>query len=385
MTASKPPVRLLLVEDNPDDADILTAMLDEATSGGFSVTNAESLAECLSLLQAPGRGGSFDLVLLDLSLPDSVGLETLRQVLSAAGRVPVVLLTGMDDEALGVEALYAGAQDYLVKGRIEVTGIMRAIRYAIERKRIEEYKDDLLSLISHELRTPMHQIVGNATLLKSELVGPLNDRQRHHLDLLLAGAERMGELIEELLDNALIRSGRVELSPTPVEYADVVGEAVGLIRNRAEMAGVGLDVRIEGSISLRIDARRMVQVLSNLLTNAIKFTPRGGQISIRARQEPGGLLTEVIDTGVGLQPEVAARVFDRFYQADMTASRPAGGIGLGLAMSKAVVEAHGGTIGVESQPGSGSTFWFLLPSERLATPAASGREDGRADGGSPGG
>lgn len=361
MTDSPYSIRLLLVEDNPDDAEILSLMLQESPALRFEIKYAESLAECLAALAGLEGRAEFDLVLLDLSLPDSVGMDTLRQVLRVAGRVPVVLLTGLDDEALGIEALYAGAQDYLVKGRIETGLVLRAIRYAIERKRIEEYKDDLLSIISHELRTPLHHIIGNGSLLNSEIVGGLSERQKFHVERLLAGATRMQELVEDLLDNARVRSGRLELSAAHVKYADVVDEAIALVQSRAEEAGVELVTGVEVNSRVRLDSRRVVQVLSNLLTNAIKFTPRGGKITVKASLGQDALLTEVCDTGVGLRPEIAVRVFDRFYQADMTLSRPAGGVGLGLSISKAVVEAHGGTIGVDSRPGQGSTFWFSLP------------------------
>ncbi len=354
-------IRILLVEDNPDDADLLLLMLRAASNVQFEITQAETLGECLDALSGPIAAKKFDLVLLDLSLPDSIGVDTLRQVLARCHGIPVVLLTGLDDEALGIEALYAGAQDYLVKGQVDNATLMRAIRYAIERQRIEDYRDDLLAVVSHELRTPLHHIIGNASILRGELVGPLNDRQMHHLERLEVGATRMQELVEDLLDNARLRIGRLELAAAEVFYSDLIEEAIGMAQARADQAGIVLESRVDVPNQVNIDARRVLQVLSNLIGNAIKFSQRGGRIMIDARLRPDALITEVSDTGEGLGPEVASRVFDRFYQADMTSTRMAGGVGLGLSISKAVVEAHGGAIGVRSKPGHGSTFWFSLP------------------------
>jgi signal transduction histidine kinase len=225
----------------------------------------------------------------------------------------------------------------------------------------DRVKDEFLSVISHELRTPLNFIMGFASILEDGVSGPLNAEQLGHMTKIVNGADRMLLLVNDLLDFAKLQSGMFDLEPMPTDYAQLVAEAVMLMRPLADQKPVSLTVSVEVAGPVVVDGPRVTQMITNLVANAIKFTDAGGRVEVRARLRDGELLTEVVDTGVGIAAADVPKLFKRFQQIEMGATRKAGGTGLGLAITKALVEAHGGRIGVESQPGLGSTFWFLLP------------------------
>jgi PAS domain S-box-containing protein len=226
---------------------------------------------------------------------------------------------------------------------------------------LDRYKDEFLSVISHELRTPLNFITGFASTLEDEVQGPLNEAQRVAVGKILSGSDRMLMLVDDLLDFAKLQSGRFEIAPEPTPYAGLVEEVLGLLGPLADQKGLTLGVASLPDCAPVVDPSRIAQVLTNLVGNAIKFTDAGGDIRVQAFVRDGRLVTEVTDTGWGIAPEDVPKLFQRFQQLDMSHTRKAGGTGLGLAIAKALVESHGGSIGVESAPGRGSTFWFSLP------------------------
>ena len=225
----------------------------------------------------------------------------------------------------------------------------------------DRYKDEFLSVISHELRTPLNFITGFASILDDEVAGPLNETQQSYIQKIMSGADRMLELVNNLLDMSRIEAGKLHIEPEITHYAPIVEEAIAPLRPLSDQKDVSLTLDIQEDADLVMDSRRLTQVLTNLVDNAIKFTPTGGRITVRVRREGDAVLTEVADTGPGIAPESIPKLFRPFSQVDMSSTRRVGGSGLGLTISKALVEAHGGTIGVQSTPGEGSTFWFTLP------------------------
>jgi signal transduction histidine kinase len=171
----------------------------------------------------------------------------------------------------------------------------------------------------------------------------------------------MLELVNNLLDMSRIQAGKLHIEPELTAYAPIIEDALAPLRPLSDQKHLALMRDIQTDPDLMVDARRLTQVLTNLVDNAIKFTPEGGRITVRVREAAGEVLTEVIDTGPGIAEESIAKLFRPFSQVDMSSTRRVGGSGLGLTISKALVEAHGGQIGVHSQPGEGSTFWFTLP------------------------
>jgi PAS domain S-box-containing protein len=230
---------------------------------------------------------------------------------------------------------------------------------------LDRYKDEFLSVISHELRTPLNFIMGFASILEDDPA--VDETRRSYVTKILSGADRMLHLVNDLLDVARLNAGKVVLDKEPARYGELVDHVLGTLKPLADEKRLTLTATLEVPERVMVDGLRIIQVLTNLVGNAIKFTPEGGTITVKAFQRGGELLTEVQDTGCGIDPEHAAVVFERFIQVDMSATRQAGGAGLGLAISKGLVEAHGGSIGVASQLGEGSTFWFALPLEPVPT------------------
>lgn len=237
-----------------------------------------------------------------------------------------------------------------------------------ELREVDTLKDQFLSVVSHELRTPINAITGFGSILEDEIAGPLTEPQHRYLGKLLDGANALLALVNDLLDMSRIQAGKFHLTPQPTHFPLIVHDALANLQPLADRKQQLLHNEVPGDLpELVADAQRINQVLINLVGNAIKFTPDGGTITVRACLERAPstgapvLRCEVHDTGPGIAPENLPRLFKQFGQLDMSSTRKAGGTGLGLSISKALVEAHGGQINVESQVGRGSTFWFTLP------------------------
>lgn len=227
--------------------------------------------------------------------------------------------------------------------------------------RADRYKDEFLAALSHELRTPLSEVIGFACMLADGDLGPLSPAQLGALGQVLSGADRLDETTAELIELSRIQAGKLQLVLAPMFYAPLVEAALHDARPKAAEKGIRLDVAVDVPGEVTVDGERIVEVLHHLLDNALKFTPSGGEIRLRAFLDQDRLVTEVRDTGPGIAAEDLPKLFHRFQQLDMSSTRPAGGLGMGLAISKAIVEAHGGRIGVMSEPGKGSRFWFSLP------------------------
>jgi PAS domain S-box-containing protein len=239
-------------------------------------------------------------------------------------------------------------------------------------QRADQLKDQFLSILSHELRTPLNAIQGFGSVLEDELAGPLSALQHNYLAKMMGGADLLLALVSDLLDMSRIQAGKFTIAFEPVRFEDVANSVAGSLASLAAQKQLGLALDVAPDLPpLTADAQRVGQVLTNLISNAIKFTPAGGQVHVTARQERDHVLCEIVDTGEGIRPDDLPRLFQRFTQLDMSTTRRAGGTGLGLSICKAIVEAHGGHIGVRSELDKGSTFWFTLPfNPPAATPDA---------------
>ena len=226
-----------------------------------------------------------------------------------------------------------------------------------------KHKSDFLANMSHELRTPLNAIVGFSQVLKQKLFGEVNEKQDEYLDDILSSADHLLALINDILDLSKVEAGQVELEVELFPLREALERGVVMVRERATKNGVQLQLELDPAVDLvEGDERRIRQVVFNLLSNAVKFTPQGGQVTFR-RQRDGEVMVAVRDTGPGIAPEDQERIFEEFQQArDTNGERPEG-TGLGLALSRSLVELHGGRIWVESEPGKGSTFTFTLPGE----------------------
>jgi signal transduction histidine kinase len=237
-----------------------------------------------------------------------------------------------------------------------------ALQAAYDRlQRSDRHKDEFLAIVSHELRTPLNFVIGFTSFLQDGVGGRLNPEQQGYADRAMAGAERLRDLVTDLVDYARILSGKLTLDPVPTPYGMLLDEAIERIRPQAEAKAIQVVADTGEPGLIVIDGYWMALALNKLLDNAVHFTPEGGRIVLRASQGPDRLRTEVTDSGPGVPLDEQWNIFRHFQQADMSSTRTSGGLGLGLAISKGVIEAHNGRIGVESRPGTGSTFWFELP------------------------
>ncbi len=236
----------------------------------------------------------------------------------------------------------------------------RELALANERlKELDKLKSDFVSMVSHELRTPLAAMRTSAQVLE---VADLNtETKKEMLDIILRNIDRLTNLVNDLLDLSRIESGRMELKFERVSLDSVIADSIESVRQTAIEKGIALNIELPKDLApVKADREKLTQVIINLLNNAVKFTPRGGEISIKASELNGQVEVRVSDTGIGIPPEDLNRVFDRFYQVDSTLTREAGGTGLGLAICKGIIEAHNGEIWAESEPGKGSTFIFTL-------------------------
>ncbi|MDB5099207.1 MAG: hypothetical protein JWM80_3628 [Cyanobacteria bacterium RYN_339] len=225
---------------------------------------------------------------------------------------------------------------------------------------VDELKSGFVSAVSHDLRTPLTSIQGYAEFLEDGIGGTLTAQQREYVNQIMLGSARLEHLVDDLLDFARIEAGTFQLRWEHVELAGKASEIAESLRPIVQEHAQRLDLELgERDGVVWMDPHRIGQVLTNFLSNAIKFTPRGGRLALRVRHQDGRLRCEVEDTGPGIAAADLPLLFKRFSQLGQ--GREKGGTGLGLAISKAIVDAHGGEIGVDSQPGNGSIFWFTLP------------------------
>jgi signal transduction histidine kinase/HAMP domain-containing protein len=224
------------------------------------------------------------------------------------------------------------------------------------------HKSEFLSNMSHELRTPLNAIIGFSEVLLERMFGEMNEKQEDYLKDIHSSGQHLLSLINDILDLAKVEAGRMELNPTTFDLSAAIDNALTLIRERAMHHGIALATEIDSQLGeLNADERKLKQILLNLLSNAVKFTPEGGKITVGARRLRDMVEIAVNDTGIGIAPKDQAAVFEEFKQVGRDYTRKAEGTGLGLALTRKLVELHGGVMRLESEPGKGSTFSFTLP------------------------
>jgi signal transduction histidine kinase len=480
------PINVLLIEDNPDDAFLFRESLGRYNSTPFKIEHADRLSLGMERI----GHDSFDVAVLDLSLPDSDGIDTLRQFLSIAPNRPTVVLTGLEDAETGARAIAAGAQDYLFKGRLDGDVLARTLLFAMERAELTdeiqgylleiqaneerlreiirrtvdgivvldshglvrfanpaaeellarsldeldgeplhlprpygafeevrlvsardetrvveirevditwerkpaflislrdvtqrvmaeqqleqtrreqmELKDHFLSHVSHELGTPIAAVIDFVTILLDDLAGKLKQKQREFLEIALNNARQLEAMIGDLLEITRFRLGKLPVYPQPVALSPIIHGAVASLRGKAERAKARISAAVPGDLPEALaDPDRVVQVLLNLLDNAVKFAP-GGAVEVKASMAPDGenLQVEVSDTGCGMRAEEVDRAFDYLYQGETGQVGSRKGLGLGLHICKTLLARQHGKIWAESELGVGTTFTFSLPNFR---------------------
>jgi signal transduction histidine kinase len=365
-------LQILVVEDNQGDVRLLREMLSCERPGEFELTHVSRLDEA----EAHLAKGGVDIILLDMGLPDGRGMDTVRRTHAAASGVPIIVLTGLDDEAIATEAMTQGAQDYMIKGQIESRALPRALRHAIERFRMREesdrmrsrqmqLKDEFFSHVSHELRSPLTVIRQFVTILADRLAGDLNPEQGQYLEVILRNVKQLQSMVDDLFEVTGIGAGKLRIDLESASVPEAVAYTVNSLQGAAKAKGITLSSDMRGELpAVYADPMRLRQALVILADNAIKFTPANGTVKIHARrldEDANRLILEVSDSGCGISPEMCERIFERLFQAQDPSAAGRKGLGLGLYICKELVTRQGGQIRVQSACGQGTVFSITFP------------------------
>ncbi|MBI5764541.1 MAG: hybrid sensor histidine kinase/response regulator [Planctomycetes bacterium] len=380
--------KVLLVEDNDGDARLVQLRLGECCKDCYEIRIAKTLAEASQQLHSD----RFDVALVDLSLPDSQGQNTLRKLRRGHPRLPIVVLTGLRDDATALDALSGGAQDYLVKGDVCGDSIDRSIRYAIERQQIidenvnlvndaitaaEQLKKQNTRLaelydtahqfvdnVSHEFRTPLTVIKEFASIVRDGLVGPVNDEQANCLSMVADRVDDLTYMVNDMLDTSRIKAGLMGVCRRKATVADIIEHIRPVLERKALANNIGLAVELDPNLpNVLCDPEKVGRIIVNLTVNALKFCNVKGQVRLGARpdEDPSLVRISVTDNGPGISEENLTGIFERFRQLDSSPAAQKQGFGLGLNIVRELVFLNLGEVTVESKLGEGSTFAFTIP------------------------
>jgi signal transduction histidine kinase len=369
---------LLIVDDDEIVRSLMRAALEQ---DGFTVTEATDgqAAFDLCVKRQP------DLMIADVVMPGKDGFELCRDLRQRpeTAHLPILMATGLDDTPSIEKAYECGATDFISKP-ISWLILSHRVRYMLraahafeelranqkiliaakaEAETANKSKTEFLANMSHELRTPLNAIIGFSTLMRDHLHGSLAPEYHEYSGIIMESGEHLLSIINSVLDIAKAESNRLVLDRQEVEVEPIVRFSSGMFAEIAEKAGVSYEVELDTNLPrLYADAAKLRQVLINLLSNAIKFTPTGGKVRLKVESDQdGGIAFLVQDTGIGIKPEHIKIALTPFGQVDTKLARKFDGVGLGLPLSKKLVELHGGTLNIASKPGKGTTIAVRLP------------------------
>lgn len=359
-----------------DSTEAVGQFLSEVgTPRGAELTCAASIAEALELF----RPGAFDLVLLDIVQVDGDGMSLLRELRRLDDDCVLVVLTGQGGGRLVTEAMRAGADAYVEKQHLAAGGaneyLFDALAHAFEhragaiaRRRLETMKTDFYSMVTHDLRNPAGNVLVSLKLLRTGKAGPLTPQQQQLLDLAFRSAGKFVGLINDYLDFAKMDAGYLRLDRAECDLMAVIRASADMARPQCEVKGLTLTVSGPERLLALIDAAKVEQVVDNLISNAVKYTPDGGRVEVRVEPGNGRATIEVHDSGVGIPADQLGSLFSKYHRVPGQATAGISGTGLGLMIIKEIVQAHGGTVAARSAgAGQGTVFVVDLP---LGTTAA---------------
>ncbi len=377
-------LNILLIEDTPSDAALVRKILQPTFP---TVTWVQSLTEATTALDET----EFGIVLADLGLPDSSGLDTVTRLVDHSSACPIIVLTGQDDDSLGVKAIHEGAADYLPKTQLNAAVIHRTIPYAIERFRLTkqnleanrslqaknerlakmyQMSQQFVDNVSHEFRTPLTVIREFASIIRDGIDGPVTEPQKNRLNTLVSRADDLSSMVNDLLDTSRLEAGLIKTCRKSHNVMDIVTKVEKMLQSRAAGKNITLVSQCDSDdLVVFCDEEKLGRVLINLIVNAIKFTPEGGRIQVSATQaDKDRIQISVSDNGPGIAPDDLTRIFERFQQAEahhrMAACK---GFGLGLSIARSLATLNLGSLKVESEQGKGSQFSVMVPVANVAS------------------
>ncbi len=390
-------IHILLVEDSPSDAHLLRKIFLHASQEEWQMSHVERLSEAIDAIRENSlptlddsqiesrKQRRFDLVLLDLSLPDSTGLDTLKEFRAAVFDIPVVVLTGLDDEDLALQALAEGAQDYLVKDQLTIQRLVRAIRYAIERSEIinklreseertrqallqeqelNELKSNFVAMVSHEFRTPMNTIRTSVDILEYNSDKLTDERKTKYFDRIQNAINQMLQLLDEILFLSKTEAAKLEYKPAPLNLENFCSELTDILQFSAGNQH-SIIFTCQGEYTqAQMDEDLLSCIFTNLLSNAIKYSPHNSTIWFNLICKDDLATFQVKDEGIGIPLKDQSRLFQTFYRASNVGLIE--GTGLGLSIVKKCVDLHGGHIQLESEQDIGTTVIVTLPLNSFA-------------------
>jgi len=343
---------ILIVDDNPANVLLLVRML---AARGY---NPRSVLSGKLALQA-AREEPPDLILLDVAMPEMNGYQVCEQLKSDAALedIPVIFISALSETIDKVKAFHVGGVDYVTKP-FQFEEVYARVQTHLRMRRLEKLRDDLTHMVVHDLRNPLTVIFGILELLEDSESQTLTAATRGLVTDARRSTKEMITMISSILDVGKMRAGEMRLQCEPCEIGTLLSGIVAATKPFPENRTVTLDAE-ETPLTLTVDIGLIRRVIQNLLNNALKYAPSGGEVCIAVTSSASEVRIAVTDTGSGIAPEQHQRIFEMYGQIEDRQNRV--GTGLGLAFCKLAVEAHGGHIGVESEIGKGSTFWFTLP------------------------
>ncbi|MEC4819991.1 MAG: ATP-binding protein [Scytonema sp. PMC 1069.18] len=385
-------IHILLVEDSPSDARLLRQIFLHSGQEEWQIEHIERLSEAIDMCKSESHtisGDSalmsvyqckFNVILLDLSLPDSTGLDTVKEFRKAVPDIPIVVLTGFDDEELALQALAEGAQDYIFKDNMTIQLLSRAIRYAIQRGKIfqqlresekrtrealakeqelNQLKSNFVAMVSHEFRTPMSIIRTSADLLENYDPQLTEERKNKYFQRIQSSIDQMVQLLDEVLFLSRSDAEKVKYEPVTIDLQNFCQEIAEILQiNTTGTPRIIFNCQGE-CLPAQMDEDLLSCILTNLLSNAIKYSSPESKIYFDVVCQDGIATFQIKDKGIGIPEKDLARLFETFYRAKNVGKIQ--GTGLGLVIVKRCVDLHGGEIKIESEEGVGTTVAVRLP------------------------
>lgn len=364
MMESKKKIKVLLVEDDSQYVSFIRELLRRGKSP-LDLHRANTLKDAFNLLASE----TFDVIVTDLGLPDSDGIETFRGLHRQNKQIPIIVLSGSDDETLALEAVQKGAQEYLVKGHFNADLLERSIRYSIERQklllelkskladigRLQRERQNMLSMFAHDIR---NSVVGSGWIANRIRQGK-SQNVKGDLSILSEEMLRIEQMLSDFMEFSRIDVAQYLPKKKPVDIAELVENEVRHARVKAAQKKQTLRCLIKEKPLpvIKGDPAMLQRVLSNLLDNALKYSGDQGTVIVTVEVRDKDLCVRVQDSGIGIDAKHLQNIFEAFYRATSVSK----GAGLGLSIARKIIDAHGGNIWVESSPAEGSIFTFTLP------------------------